>query len=75
MEESQIIRWMQIISDYLKVIIEPTAALGIAGCNQFLQNSQDKKLKILIILSGGNMSEETRKLVWEKNYLATISFI
>ena len=70
-EEEEIIKWTQIISSSLKIFIEPTSALGAAAAYQFLQQQKlsDKKLKILIILSGGNMSAETAKQVWQKNYL------
>ncbi len=68
--EEEIIRWTQIISTTLKVFIEPTSALGIAGCVQFLKTEKPtEKLKILVILSGGNMSGETANQVWQKNYL------
>ena len=69
--EEEIIKWTQIISSYLKVFIEPTSALGIAACYNFLQQEKPiKKLKILVILSGGNVSQETAALVWAKDYLA-----
>ena len=68
--ESEIIRWTQIISSSLKIFVEPTSALALAGCYQFLQTTKPiTKPTILIILSGGNMSQETAQLVWKKNYL------
>ncbi len=68
--EEEIIRWTQIISTSLKTFIEPTSALGIAGCAQFLKTTKpNEKLKILVILSGGNMSFETANKVWAKDYL------
>lgn len=70
-EEEEIIRWTQIISTSLKIFIEPTSALGIAACAEFLRtNKPTKKLKILVILSGGNMSAETARQVWQKDYLS-----
>jgi threonine dehydratase len=70
-EEEEIIRWTQIVSSCLKIFIEPTSALGIAACAQFLKiEKPTKKLKILVILSGGNMSGETAKQVWQKDYLS-----
>lgn len=69
-EEEEIIRWTQIISTNLKIFIEPTSALGIAGCAQFLRDEKPtEKLKILVILSGGNMSGDTANKVWQKDYL------
>jgi threonine dehydratase len=70
-EEEEIIRWTQIISASLKIFIEPTSALGIAACAQFLKiGKPTEKLKILVILSGGNMSGETARQVWQKDYLS-----
>jgi threonine dehydratase len=70
-EEEEIIRWTQIISTSLKIFIEPTSALGIAACAEFLRtNKPTKKLKILVILSGGNMSVDTARQVWHKDYLS-----
>ncbi len=53
-EEQEIALQTQIISTALKITIEPTASLGFAACIQFLKTTQ--KPKILIILSGGNIS-------------------
>ncbi|MES2676804.1 MAG: serine/threonine dehydratase [Pseudomonadota bacterium] len=70
-EEEEIMRWTQIISTTLKIFIEPTSALGIAACAEFLKTTKSaNKLKILVILSGGNMSAETAKQVWQKDYLS-----
>jgi threonine dehydratase len=77
--EEEIIRWTQIVSTNLKVFVEPTGILGMAGCAQFLkeqklqnnsaqksgQNS-GKNLKILVILSGGNMSAQKASQIWQK---------
>jgi threonine dehydratase len=69
--EEEIIRWTQIISSHLKVFIEPTSALGMAAAYQFLQEKKpQEKLKILVILSGGNMSQEMAAKVWAKDYLS-----
>ena len=71
-DEEEIIRWTQIISSSLKIFIEPTSALAIAACGQFLKTNQStKKLKILVILSGGNMSQETANKVWNQDYLSS----
>jgi threo-3-hydroxy-L-aspartate ammonia-lyase len=70
-EEEEIIRWTQIISTTLKIFIEPTSALGIAACAEFLKTEKtSKKLKVLVILSGGNMSVDTANKVWQKDYLS-----
>ncbi len=70
-EEEEIIRWTQIVSVALKIFIEPTSALGMAACEQFLKTTKPtQKLKILVILSGGNMSAETANQIWQKDYLS-----
>ncbi|MCE3254543.1 MAG: serine/threonine dehydratase [Rickettsiaceae bacterium] len=69
-EEEEIIKWTQITSCYLKIFIEPTSALAVAAMNKFLQQNQGKKQKILIILSGGNMSQDTAARVWKEDYLS-----
>jgi threonine dehydratase len=56
--EEEIISWTTILSQNLNTPIEPTSALAIAGCKQFLQNKNGKQKRtpnILIIISGGNV--------------------
>lgn len=69
-EEEEIIKWTQIITSYLKISVEPTAVLGAAALDKFLrENKFEKEPKILVILSGGNMAQETALQVWQKDYL------
>ncbi|MFT6259387.1 MAG: threonine dehydratase [Rickettsiales bacterium] len=71
--EDDILKWTQIASLRLKVLIEPSAGIALSGAVQFLQNNQfTQKPKILVILSGGNMSAKTAKMIWEKDYLSEI---
>lgn len=72
-EEENIIKWTQIVSSRLKIFIEPTGALSMGAAEKFLnENKDEKKQKLLVILSGGNMSQDTASKVWEKDYLSTL---
>ncbi len=53
--EEKIISWQKNLSEILQMKIEPTSALAVAGAEKFLQQSQLKNPKILIIISGGNL--------------------
>jgi threonine dehydratase len=69
--EEEILKWTQIASLRLKVLIEPSAGIALAGAIQFLRNNKfTQKPKILVILSGGNMSVQTAKMIWEKDYFS-----
>lgn len=74
--EENIVYWTQWITSILKVSIEPTSALAMAGCFKFLQETkkQDKNYrpKVLVILSGGNFSVDTARQIWERDYLTQI---
>ncbi len=74
--ENDIIYWTQWITSLLKISIEPTSALAMAGCYQFLKElkKQNKNYnpKILVILSGGNMSAKTASTVWQNDHLINL---
>lgn len=54
--EEKIIEWQKKLSEILQQKIEPTSALAIAGCEQYLRkNVGEKNQKILVIISGGNL--------------------
>ncbi len=54
--EEEIIFWQKKLSEILKMKIEPTSALAIAGAVQFLKENKNlKNPKILVIVSGGNV--------------------
>lgn len=55
--EEKILEWQKKLSENLEQKIEPTSALAIAGCEQYLQkNGGGKNQKILVIISGGNLA-------------------
>lgn len=68
-EEEQIVYWTQWLFHLLKMVIEPTSALTMAGCFQFLKRNKIKNENILVILSGGNISQESYKTIWQDNHL------
>lgn len=70
-EEAQIVYWLQWLSHVLKVTLEPTAALAMAGAHQWLAQQSEKK-RIMVILSGGNISPDVQKEVWQKNLLEAL---
>lgn len=66
--EDNIIYWTQWLTHLLKLSLEPTSALGMAGAHEWIQQGNKHK-KILVILSGGNVDPSTQKILWEKNCL------
>ncbi len=69
--EEKIIYWTQWLTHLLKINIEPTSALGMAGAFQWIkEGNQDKK--ILVIVSGGNIDPSTYLEIWKENYLTQL---
>jgi threonine dehydratase len=66
--EEKIIYWTQWLMHLLKITVEPTSAVAMAAAFEWLK-TQKTKQKILVILSGGNISPETYQKIWQKNYL------
>ncbi|MEL6560709.1 MAG: serine/threonine dehydratase [Bacteroidota bacterium] len=66
--ESEMIYWTQWLMHLLKTRIEPTCALAMEAAKKWLSGQNGKK-KILVILSGGNMDQETATKVWKEDYL------
>ncbi|MDA0967326.1 MAG: serine/threonine dehydratase [Proteobacteria bacterium] len=69
--EQEIIYWTQWLTHLLKVSVEPTSAVAMAATYKWLEN-QDKKQKVLILLSGGNVSPESQRIVWQENCLCNV---
>jgi threonine dehydratase len=68
--EEEIIYFTQWFNNLFKITAEPTAALSFAGAIQYLKSHPYLiNPKILVIISGGNISDETYQKIWEKNYL------
>lgn len=56
--EDDIVHWMRQVYQYLKVTIEPTSAVALAGATQWMSTQITPK-DILVIVSGGNVSPST----------------
>ncbi len=67
-EEQRIIYWTQWLTHLLKLHIEPTSAMAMEAAFQWMKDQKTKK-RIIIILSGGNIDQETQLKIWETNYL------
>jgi threonine dehydratase len=72
--EEEIIYWTQWLTHLLKINIEPTSALGMAGAYRYSQAGH-KGSKILVILSGGNVDPLSYLKIWEKSFLDKPPFI
>jgi threonine dehydratase len=66
--EEDIIYWTQMLTNFLKVNVEPTCALGMAGAFQWIKEGNTGK-KILVIISGGNIDPSLYLKIWEKSFL------
>jgi threo-3-hydroxy-L-aspartate ammonia-lyase len=67
--EADIIYWSQWLSHLLKISVEPTSAVAMAGALQWIRSTGSRGKQVLIILSGGNIDPTSQKLIWEESYL------
>ncbi|MDX1701290.1 MAG: serine/threonine dehydratase [Melioribacteraceae bacterium] len=70
-EEEEIIYWTQWLTHLLKIQIEPTSAMVMAGVTKWLRNQKSKK-RLLVILSGANIDINTMNKIWQKDHLQNI---
>lgn len=70
-EESDIILWTQWLTHLLKLTIEPTSAMCMAGVVQWLK-TQTAPRTVLVILSGGNIGTDTHRQIWAEDRLLTL---
>ncbi len=73
--EEEIIYWTQWLHYLLKTTIEPTSAMAMAACFNYIKKNNISGEKILVILSGGNISADSYRKIWEKDYLTEIPII
>ena len=66
--EEAMIYWTQWLSHLLKIRLEPTCALPMEGVRQWLK-TQTKKQRVLVIISGGNVDQQTMQKIWARDYL------
>ncbi len=67
-EERDILYWTQWLQHLLKTVVEPTAALAMAGAAQWLAAQREKK-RVLVILSGGNVDAASQRKIWAESFL------
>lgn len=67
-EEERMIYWTQWLTHLLKLHIEPTSALSMEAGYKWLKTQKSRK-RIAIILSGGNIDQQTQSKIWAKSYL------
>lgn len=69
--EEEITYWTQWLMHLLKINLEPSCALGMAGAYQYIKEGHSGS-KILVIVSGGNIDPATYLKIWERSFLETI---
>ena len=69
--EIELVYWTQWLQHLLKLHVEPTSAMAMAGVMRWLK-TKTKPQKVLVILSGGNISEVSMRQIWQKDYLQAL---
>ncbi|MEG3766834.1 serine/threonine dehydratase [Alteromonas sp. 14N.309.X.WAT.G.H12] len=67
-DEVQIAYWTQWLQHLLKVHVEPTSAMSMAAVAAWALEAKPQSTA-LVILSGGNISQQSMMKLWEKDYL------
>lgn len=67
-DEPAILAWTQWLTHLLKATVEPTSALGAVAAARWLRDNPGATA--LVILSGGNLSRDTRARVWRDDAMA-----
>jgi threonine dehydratase len=67
-EEEQIAYWTQWLHHLLKLHIEPTCAMTMAAVAAWLSDKPANQ-KVLVLLSGGNISQASMQKIWQQDYL------
>ncbi len=67
-DEQQIAYWTQWLHHLLKLHIEPTCAMSMAAVAAWLSDKPANQ-KVLVILSGGNISQASMQKIWQQDYL------
>lgn len=71
--DAEAIYWTQWLSHLLKIEVEPTSALAMAGALHYLRSKEcPENPVLLIILSGGNMDAACRRQVWATDLLSVL---
>jgi threonine dehydratase len=64
-EEEEIRYWTIWLSYLLKITVEPSCAINMAGAMQWLKNKKEPQ-KILILISGGNVDHNFFSFAWRE---------
>ncbi len=67
-DETDIVYWTQWLTHLLKVAVEPTSAVAMAGAFEWLKH-QTVPRRVLVMLSGGNLSAQAQARVWAEDRL------
>ncbi|MBF7075011.1 serine/threonine dehydratase [Glaciecola sp. MH2013] len=67
-DEIQIAYWTQWLHHLLKLHIEPTCAMTMAAVAAWISNKSPNQ-HVLVLLSGGNISQATMSKIWQTDYL------
>lgn len=67
-EEEYLVYWTQWLTHLLKCRIEPTSAMPMEALRRWLRTKKTKQ-RVLMILSGGNMDQQTTEKIWKKDCL------
>lgn len=73
-DETKIAYWTQWLQHLLKLHIEPTCAMVMQGVVDYLKNlptQQTARQRILVIISGGNISAQSMAKIWRDDHLQT----
>ena len=63
-EESEIIDATRQIANKLKITAEPTSCVAAAACFKWLSEPKNRGKTALIMLSGGNIDQQTMQKIW-----------
>jgi threonine dehydratase len=67
-DEQAIIYWTQWLQHLLKLHIEPTCAMTMQAVVNYLAKQKSKK-RVMVIISGGNISQASMHKIWERDCL------
>ncbi|GBL06045.1 serine/threonine dehydratase [Glaciecola sp. KUL10] len=67
-DEVQIAYWTQWLQHLLKLHVEPTCAMSMAAVVAWCLE-QASPQKVLVLVTGGNISAASMRKIWEKDYL------
>lgn len=69
--ETDIAYWTQWLHHLLKLHIEPTCAMTMQAVVEWL-NNQESVQRVMVIISGGNISTQTMQCVWAHDHLTEL---